>query len=61
MKKVLTKSILFSAMVIGLALASCTGKPKEQPAEQQETENQNHDDEQDPQAETAPLDETDRE
>ena len=34
MKKVLTKSILFSAMVIGLALASCTGKPKEQPAEQ---------------------------
>ena len=34
MKKVLTKSILFSAMVLGLALASCTGKPKEQPAEE---------------------------
>ena len=42
-------------------MASAETQSEGQPAEQQETENQNHDDEQDPQAETAPLDETDRE
>lgn len=34
MKKVLTKSVLLSLVALGLAFASCTSKPKEQPAEE---------------------------
>lgn len=32
MKKVMTKTVLVSMMVLGLALVSCNSKPKEQPA-----------------------------
>ncbi|MBE6243998.1 MAG: hypothetical protein E7108_00540 [Bacteroidales bacterium] len=34
MKKVLTKTVLVSMMVLGLVLVSCNSKPKEQPAQQ---------------------------
>ena len=34
MKKVLTKSVLLSLVALGLAFASCTSKPKEQPKEE---------------------------